>query len=1050
MSNSIIGKTYTDHPLMDEIIYNCKLILKELVVKNDVLANNYETANTIQNAEYYMMILNGEMNFNVCPFTYEVLKAYGYNNELAIQCSSDRYRIPESDREALVEFTSKNFLDNFEEKNKYYRMLMGLPEYGTDEFDIYIDETYFPSNYNKIIDFTKPIHEMDNETIALLQSEGKIDELLSQYRGSNYSYLRFLGDKKLNLYNIRKASKWDILYIPSVEALVEDKFKEIYNSNKDVYLKRSYQEAYAFNSEYYEQCMILLVICQTFTDMIVDVPQWYIRRDIFDIRSVQYFLDSYGVKFFKEIPLKYQIRIVKNLNKLIKYKSSNKNNLDILEIFALKDTTIYKYYLYKKRLTDGYGNYLNNENESDNYELEFVQCVMGDTYDNYIKDQIYRTKYDDITYQDKYWDGEDTHQYIKDLHMNRDFTIEGSKYMSIEYKISMSEYLYQMQYFLGLLLDSNFDTDDLRIQVISIQPSVYFRLSDLFILLFLLSMGYDDLNTQVIRPEDVKESYKDNPVSDDVYTKVNYNERYYDWMKKYYPEIFVEPNNQVYGFNTSADLDKLSEIISRRHSQYQFDNGYTLKELGLENYQVPKKVSTIKELISLYQNNTKCYDNLKRIIVEETDDRDDYLLKKFVFNYLFTKDFDYKFYTTDNGTINAGYLEEVLEDKDFVLYNYYSKIMAENNKETKRDTIRNVINDIVSTLEYYLSGDGLDYIFSFTTIASFHSLLYYIYLMINFFKSYKVHFLDPYVTYMVDDPLENSAGAWDSISEKTIRYWKDDKEDHRDTAAYNVTLYHEDQAGSNHIIETVDIYGHFDPDPDDDYDYDGMYADSIGDYKDANGGYASDKSCIPFVVLNGGRAGLHVQDMWDLNGAGASEMVEYLDVDGGEALHLDDLKNDYFGKAFTYMIDAGGASTNNFFTKSMHVKVIDRQIESSVRVSQRQSNAITETEDGIYLQQQWTSWKDFNDFEEDTSSTFEYFSSMYNDLLDTLDIIDNPELLDEKIEKCISYYLEDARKVITYMDSNNFEENMKEYTDNKIAELYSEFYGFSPYQWEDF
>ena len=87
--------------------------------------------------------------------------------------------------------------------------------------------------------------------------------------------------------------------------------------------------------------MILLILAQTFNDMIVDTPEWYIRRDIFDIRSVQYFLESYGVKFFKEIPLKYQIRIVKNLNKLIKYKSSNKNFADILEIFAAKNTSIY-------------------------------------------------------------------------------------------------------------------------------------------------------------------------------------------------------------------------------------------------------------------------------------------------------------------------------------------------------------------------------------------------------------------------------------------------------------------------------------------------------------------------------------------------------------------------------------------------------------------------------------------------------------------------------------------------------------------------------------
>ena len=38
MAYYVKGKTYTDHPLMDEICYNCKLILKSIVIKNDVLA----------------------------------------------------------------------------------------------------------------------------------------------------------------------------------------------------------------------------------------------------------------------------------------------------------------------------------------------------------------------------------------------------------------------------------------------------------------------------------------------------------------------------------------------------------------------------------------------------------------------------------------------------------------------------------------------------------------------------------------------------------------------------------------------------------------------------------------------------------------------------------------------------------------------------------------------------------------------------------------------------------------------------------------------------
>ena len=43
MAYSINGKVYTDHPMMDEVCFNCKKILNGIVIKNDVLALNCET-----------------------------------------------------------------------------------------------------------------------------------------------------------------------------------------------------------------------------------------------------------------------------------------------------------------------------------------------------------------------------------------------------------------------------------------------------------------------------------------------------------------------------------------------------------------------------------------------------------------------------------------------------------------------------------------------------------------------------------------------------------------------------------------------------------------------------------------------------------------------------------------------------------------------------------------------------------------------------------------------------------------------------------------------
>ena len=350
MAYYVNGKTYTDHPLMDEICYYCKLILKGIVIKNDVLAAQKETQNSITNAEmYFIQHDNGNITFEQMYFTKEMLTAYGCTDAEIKAYLTDRNNINEEIRDDLTAFCNNWFRTNFEEENDYYRMLMGLPPYNTgEEYYIYLDESDIPSSYYTEVDFTLPLHKQPESLINVIYNSDSINNIRNNYPGSNYSYMLYLGDKSIDLYKARKAGKWEVLYIPNVYYLVENRFLELYSINRQLYINKSYQEFFAETGEYYDQMMIMVVLAQTFNDLVAEIPEWYIRRDIFDIRSCKYFLDANGVEFFKEIPLKYQIRIVKNLNKLIKYKSSTKNIEDILDIFDSKGLTVYKYWLYKK------------------------------------------------------------------------------------------------------------------------------------------------------------------------------------------------------------------------------------------------------------------------------------------------------------------------------------------------------------------------------------------------------------------------------------------------------------------------------------------------------------------------------------------------------------------------------------------------------------------------------------------------------------------------------------------------------------------------------
>ena len=1245
MAYSVNGKVYTDHPLMDEIVDNCKAILNSIVVKNDTLAISYETEESLALSRELFYVTEDKYKFDNFPFSSDMLKSFTkdgervFTDEEVAEILSDRYLVPVNLRSELLAFCKKYYIDNYEDINNYYRSLAGLPPYeGTvinirrersdAYYNIFVYREDFPSDYDTshldhyfdIVPGERPIcpdnngnpcvyiHLLNSIDISILEQSGFIDEILNDYKGFNYSYIRYLGYKSIDSYKARKAIKWEILYMPKVEQLVQQRFEELYNINRSIYLKKTYQEAMALGSDHYDESIILLLLCQTFNDMIVDVPQWYIRRDIFDLRSVQYFLESYGVEYFPVIPLKYQVAIVKNLNKLIKYKSSNKNNNDIIDLFNLEGTFIYKYYLYKKAIDSG---------DPDNYKLEFIKVKQGEPFDKYISNNIYRFDYDDFTLQDKYWDGvykewgnssdktfkERLHEEVKDNHIEyTDYTVTGTKYMSVDYEVDMSKYKYQVEYFFNFLLDSKTDTDDIKIILPTVDVNTEVEISNIFIMLYLLSFSYDDIPDKVIRPEDrdthkqtienppyeyYEQVYTDDGDFDDVYkwnelfddyiipptidehghkhweiksyiehrdpvaTEEGYNsypvwvEKYLDWVKNKFPETLTTEYNRILGFNNALeteDLDNLLELISRRNKVYNFERGYngysyqpvydldnnllyyeiiyeydeydriynyndylnyicypnepvfdpdteTIEEyearhaqweetltqesydkwyniqielykhnnprgpLGIGGFRVVKKMSTVPEIVDNFNINTECYNDLVSRI-NNADSRDENVILRYVYKVLCTREFDYDFYKVNDNDVK--YMSEVLRNRNYILYNFYRQVISENNVETRRDNIRAVMNDIITTLEYYLSDNNLEYIYSSFSITSFSSLIYYMYLMINFFKSWKVYFLDPVVTINTDDKLENGNNygtGVDNIAETKLNYWHQDKEFRRDTINLNYEMDVDERDPKERIKEVLDVYGRFDPDPNCDYDFDGYYPEEAQEtYIDVDGGSYDASRNIPYHMVNGGQAFDKYTDVFDFDGGTPEEALEYLSLNGGGVYHPEDLvtRNSY-DYLYNFNINGGGPASNYFYTKTIHTKVINREISQDVVVSTKEYNVIDQKNDGLYINQSWASWADFADIATTTDEAYSYINYILEVLYDDLIIITDDALLTEHINNLVDDQLANMIKVSDYAKNIEYHKNVyRSYTDEYVRTLDTRYDDFTPFEWINF
>lgn len=99
---------------------------------------------------------------------------------------------------------------------------------------------------------------------------------------------------------------------------------------------------------YYESFIAMSILFMALNYMNYKYLDVDIDRDFYDLDSLKLIYEAYGVPFYEDIPLTYHKRIVKNINRLIKYKGSNKVFVELCDLFDYDILGIYQYYLLKR------------------------------------------------------------------------------------------------------------------------------------------------------------------------------------------------------------------------------------------------------------------------------------------------------------------------------------------------------------------------------------------------------------------------------------------------------------------------------------------------------------------------------------------------------------------------------------------------------------------------------------------------------------------------------------------------------------------------------
>lgn len=677
-----------------------------IVWKDQTMANSLEDSMDLYSTEIFMIANKGLLSFEMVEsFPRYVFEVLHISEDNILIYSDDKNKIPEGLRNEVVKVYQEslrtknpntglhaynipklvggklvdNYITTYVEKNPYYRTLMGLPSSISD----------YVYNTKKLEwGFDKPIHEMTLDIITNMKKEGYINTLIKE--NPNKKYLKYLGNTAIDCFKARSAERFDIISYDSngiSEGLLQD-FLLCYKRNAALVNNVYYNRAFRNNNKYYDGFLAMCVLFMTIQNMNSKYLESDIDREFYDTESLKIVYDSYGVPFYKEIPLEYHKRIVKNINRLISYKGTNKVFLDLFNLFDLGSMTIFGYYLTKTHrmgandtplfIYDEHGKVA--KDQSGAYEIKFSACELGKDPATHIADPNNSIAYEDIITLDPYWVNDKD---LIDKLNTENFNYIETKYIGIQTVYDLMAMTYENAYAIKMIYDMKKDTKNLIVNIGNIRASIY----DIFIYLAALyckSKGWEGV------------------ISTEASTVFNY-----------------------LGFNFKDTIESIKKI-----SGY---NEYIAKNTKLMRYIDRIKTSSvqainisIRDLPKLRLYITECMHSATSI--------DEYYTYRKLYDVLMTSKYISGIFDSENKDTT---FEKVLNENSIQLYTRYTYV-------TEIDSeINNVVENVKKVLDEYKT---LNHNFD-----SNNSLLDSVFKILNFFKSAKAELVSCNIIYMLTD-----------------------------------------------------------------------------------------------------------------------------------------------------------------------------------------------------------------------------------------------------------------------------------------------------------
>ena len=459
--------------VMSEYLLKLQLIVSNTEFMNTEEARKYETLETKMAGEAYVAAALKKDSFASYEWKSTTLvsefREIGVPSEHIVEFVNNPSRIPYNLRILLLRKARKHRIASYEEQNKYYLNLAGLPLEREDPFIQIPEEFYHAYRHEGIITNGQYIHTLPPKYQELFMNTTYYKELLQKY--PDVQYLKHLGSYAIPIEVSRAARDGDILkinesklqtYHPKfgnvvVQSDLVHAFTKVYRqTQKYIYnnLRGDFSQIYPNYNNFIRFLTIYMTIGQCMNEFLHKSSKLIymnnmIANDYFSLYGLPSVLMEGNslTKFLKKFRL---LLMDKGTNVVYRVK----------DLIGYEYTDIYTLVMVKQQLfKNGYPVYYIDEDGEKHPQQEIVFRRLGTAEDNtsYFQYKNSTTTYtvDEITSGDpRWWNTPEVERMIQEMN----YTLSNSKYIQLSTAMSMDDIWWQTCILLRGLLDHKTET----------------------------------------------------------------------------------------------------------------------------------------------------------------------------------------------------------------------------------------------------------------------------------------------------------------------------------------------------------------------------------------------------------------------------------------------------------------------------------------------------------------------------------------------------------------------------------------------------------------